>query len=77
MVLHVCTLLGYCDDITDQKLELAARIYSLALPYQLLLLSLLLLVIDVGLGLNLIEGLARLLLELLCLMGVELAHELL
>ena len=77
MVLHVRTLLSYCDDVANQKLELAARIDSLTLSYQLPLLSLPLLVVDIGLGLNLLEALACLPLEPLCLLGVELAHELL
>ena len=77
MVLHVRTLLGYCDDIANQKLELATCIHGLTLPYQLLLLSLPLFVVDIGLGLNLVEALARFLLEPLCLLRVELAHKLL
>ena len=77
MVLHVRTFRGHCDYVANQKLELAARINRLTLPYQLLLLSLPLLVVNFGLGLNLIEALACLPLEPLCLLGVELAHELL
>ena len=77
MVLHVRTLLGYCDDIANQKLELATCIHGLTLPYQLLHLSPPLFVVDIGLGLNLVEALARFLLEPLCLLRVELAHKLL
>ena len=77
MVFHVRSLLGYCDDIANQKLELAACIHSMTLPNQLLLVSLPLFVVDIGLGLNLVEALACLPLEPLCLLAVELAHELL